>query len=144
MVVVAAVDASDSAPAVVREANELATQFGDELHVLHVMSQSEFVELETTSVDETGQPIEMDRVREVAADTASSAADSAGVEADRVVGRVGDASGEILDYADDTDARYIVVGGRKRSPAGKAIFGSVSQSTLLNADRPVVVIMASE
>lgn len=33
----------------------------------------------------------------------------------------------------------IVLGGRKRSPAGKAIFGSVTQAVIRESDRPVVV-----
>lgn len=45
----------------------------------------------------------------------------------------------ILRYAEEHDAASIVMGGRKRSPAGKALFGSVTQSVILNADRPVVV-----
>ncbi|WP_138005399.1 universal stress protein [Halalkalirubrum salinum] len=38
------------------------------------------------------------------------------------------------------NADMILVGGRKRSPAGKALFGSVTQDIILNADRPVTVI----
>ena len=51
----------------------------------------------------------------------------------------GDATEDILDEAEEFDVDAIVLGGRKRSPAGKAIFGSVTQSVILNTDRPVVV-----
>lgn len=50
-----------------------------------------------------------------------------------------DAVETILQHAEDVDADQIVLGGRKRSPAGKALFGSVTQSVILNTDRPVVV-----
>lgn len=45
----------------------------------------------------------------------------------------------ILSVAEEIDADSIAVSGRKRSPTGKAIFGSVTQSLLLSADRPVIV-----
>lgn len=144
MAILAAIDRGDQTTEVLEHAADLADAYGEELHALHVMTQSEFVELETTSVNDTGEPLEMSRVREVAADLASDAAEDAGLRSYKAVGRVGDTSQEILHYAADIDANYVVIGGKKRSPTGKAIFGSVTQSTLLNADRPVVVIMTSE
>lgn len=51
----------------------------------------------------------------------------------------GDIAEDILDEADDLDVDLIALGGRKQSPVGKVIFGSVTQSVLLGADRPVAV-----
>ncbi|KAB1196065.1 MULTISPECIES: universal stress protein [Haloferax] len=45
----------------------------------------------------------------------------------------------ILDLIDEVNADHIVMGGRKRSPAGKAIFGSVTQTVILESDVPVSV-----
>lgn len=56
----------------------------------------------------------------------------------------GDPAEAIIEAADEYDADLIVIGGRKRSPAGKALFGSVTQSVILNADRPVLVTGVTE
>lgn len=53
--------------------------------------------------------------------------------------RTGDPARTILDVAAEIGADMIVLGGRKRSPLGTLLFGSVSQSVLLDADRPVTV-----
>lgn len=45
----------------------------------------------------------------------------------------------ILRVADRLDVDAICVAGRKRSPTGKALFGSVSQEVILNTERPVLI-----
>lgn len=56
----------------------------------------------------------------------------------------GEVAADILDDAEELDVDDIVLGGRKRSPAGKILFGSVTQEVLLNTDRPVTVTTAQE
>lgn len=53
--------------------------------------------------------------------------------------RSGDPPEEILEVADDIAADMILLGGRKRSPLGSLIFGSVCQAVILDARRPVTV-----
>lgn len=50
----------------------------------------------------------------------------------------GDAPTEIQQTAEELDVDAICVGGRRRTPAGKALFGSVSQAVLLNAEIPIL------
>ncbi|WP_158057299.1 universal stress protein [Halorussus halophilus] len=64
--------------------------------------------------------------------------EEAGIET-KLEEQSGEPAASILQLAESTDADCICVGGRRRSPAGKAIFGSVSQSVILQADRPVLV-----
>lgn len=56
----------------------------------------------------------------------------------------GEVAQDIIDQAEALDVDLIVLGGRKRSPAGKILFGSVTQEVLLNTDRPVTVTTATE
>lgn len=51
----------------------------------------------------------------------------------------GEPAETILHVAEETDANAIVMSARKRSPTGKVLFGSVTQSVLLSANRPVIV-----
>lgn len=62
----------------------------------------------------------------------------AGVSVDQL-SLIGDPAAEILGAADDIAADSIVLGGRKRSPLGSLLFGSVTQEVVLDADRPVTV-----
>ncbi|WP_435152924.1 universal stress protein [Haladaptatus sp. DFWS20] len=69
---------------------------------------------------------------------AQEALEDVGIETD-VVETSGSPADTILDIAEERDVDCICVGGRKRSPAGKALFGSVAQSVILTAKRPVLV-----
>lgn len=53
--------------------------------------------------------------------------------------RTGDPAEMILEVAKEIAADQIVLGGRKRSPLGTLLFGSVTQAVILDADRPVMV-----
>jgi nucleotide-binding universal stress UspA family protein len=138
MVIVAAVDRSEEASRVAAEAATLAEAFDDSLHIVHVISRSEFTELGRTQ-SEGGQTPDLDEIRETAAEFANKAAESIGVPYE-TFGLIGTAAEEINKYADNNDARYVVIGGRARSPAGKALFGSVSQDVLLNSTQPVLTV----
>lgn len=137
MVIVAAVDRSERATAVVREAATLGEAFDEPVEVVHVLTREEFVSLERTTVSETGEAVPVEGVVDVAESIAGDAIDEANVAAN-AVGLMGDPADEVVEYAHDRDARYVVVAGRKRSPVGKALFGSVAQSIMLSAACPVV------
>lgn len=169
MVILAAVSGERHQDRVVEVGYDLATAYGDDLAVLHVMDEEQFDELRgrdevstpiaVPGVDEERGPVYIPAGRNLSdynlEDATADAEDVAReciegtLTSDRqatvtVHGRVGDPATEIVNEADRIDARYVVVGGRKRSPAGKAIFGSVAQSTILNADRPTVTITSTE
>lgn len=163
MVLVAAVDGERSPDEVVTVGDDLAAAYDDELVVVHVMTQEHYDALhdrrtgdatQLTS-DRAGLPVLaygsasgsdgyfVDHAEKDAATVASKVVEeTVGLKGHvRFVGRVGIPTEEIVDVADELDARYVVIGGRKRSPVGKAVFGSVTQSVLLTADRPVVTVM---
>ncbi|RQG94217.1 universal stress protein [Natrarchaeobius chitinivorans] len=51
----------------------------------------------------------------------------------------GDPAEQIIAFARENEMDAICLAGRKRSPAGKALFGSVTQEVILNTDLPVLI-----
>jgi len=65
----------------------------------------------------------------------------AGTEIDYTIrGAVGDPGEAMVDLAATCEADIVVVGGRERSPTGKALFGSVAQSIMLEAPCPTLYV----
>lgn len=137
MTIVAAVDAEDRPDQVVNVGWELADAFGEELVVLHVVSQAEF---ERRRAD---REYFVDQAARDAAKSAGWVVGGTLEDGESVSreGRVGEPAEEIRQFAEEKDARFVVIGGRRRTPVGKAVFGSVTQSVLLNAGCPVVTVM---
>ena len=141
----AVVDAEESTKALVREAGELAAAVGAELVLLHVTSSDEY-----ESKRKTMEDIPDVRARysaKQALDGAEQFADDIGREvlegidvSYQSVGAVGDEQTRILEIADEYDCDHLFIAGEKRSPTGKALFGDLTQSIILNFDGPVTVV----
>jgi nucleotide-binding universal stress UspA family protein len=55
-------------------------------------------------------------------------------------GLIDDTEGAVVRLAKQVDADHVFVGGRRRSPTGKAVFGSQAQEIMLNAPCPVTYV----
>ncbi|WP_436928994.1 universal stress protein [Halosimplex halobium] len=94
-----------------------------------------FDELET----DVGGTVPMSRFEDPPETEATVAETLDGYEVETVF-REGDPATEVVEHATGSETDLVVVASRNRSPAGKAIFGSKTQSVLLDADVPVLVV----
>lgn len=169
MSILAAVDGERLPSETVTVAHDLARDLGDELCVVHVMSDDTFDSIRDTDEGTFGLPPALIGSelpsREAEASGSSSAsreepynAEDGQRDAEHIArtvvdetletwsditfrGHVGDPTKQILDEASRIDARFLVIGGRRRTPVGKAVFGSTTQSILLSAELPVITVM---
>lgn len=167
MTILAAINGENVPSQTLVEGQELAAKLDEELIALHVMPQETFDEFRSDSntkrsipfapgvsygeLDKPTRQLDRDNYTiedgerdsaELVEDVARATLDD--LDAVEFEGRVGDIEREVLEEAKRRDVRYIVIGGRKRSSVGKAVFGSATQSILLDADRPVLVVMRQE
>ena len=77
--------------------------------------------------------------RHVTTRTVAQSLDAVDVEY-TIRGSVGDRGETIVELAKEVDADRIIVGGRRRSPTGKAVFGSTAQEVMLSAPCPVTFV----
>lgn len=142
----AVVSGDERTKELVREAGELAAGVDAELVLLHVTDEEEFAErsaaLASVPDFDTSYTVEnaRDGAREYAKDVARDVLDDLDVEYE-AVGALGEEAEEILDVAEDRDCDHVFLTGRRRSPTGKALFGDVAQTVILNFEGAVTILM---
>mgnify|MGYP006280104549 CR=1 FL=1 len=97
-----------------------------------------FTEESEAEVEDHDSASEIDAVRR-----AEETLEDAGIDV-TIVEDSGDTEADILEHAATHDVDTTVLGGRKRSPVGNPLVGSISQGVLLNTDRPVVITGSKE
>ncbi|MFD1570753.1 universal stress protein [Halorubrum laminariae] len=125
-----------------REAVSVAEPADAEVVLTHVFDDAEFKRVRAKlGVNEDSEGSTPDAVAERHTTTRAlaKALSEAGVRYS-VRGAVGDLAAEVTETAGRVGADRVVVGGRQRSPTGKAVFGSVAQDILLSAPCPVTFV----
>ena len=112
----------------------------------HVFTKSEYDDVLTRlEFDRAVEEVEPDDVarRHATVHDLQETFDEHGVDYE-TRGAVGEHGPTIVDLARDVDADRVVVGGRRRSPTGKAVFGSTAQEVLLSAPCPVTFVRSDD
>jgi nucleotide-binding universal stress UspA family protein len=120
---------------------DIAGPTGADVVLLHAFTQEEFDEdVESLDYEFSGSPgaddvaRRLSVVRDVVAELRAA---DVGV---RVRGEIGDHAESVVEAAGSTGADLLVIGGRRRSPTGKVVFGSTAQEVLLQAPCPVTFV----
>lgn len=122
-------------------ANQYVTGTDTEIIICRFIDRNDYQE-EVQQKNNPGEQIDsIDMKEEEAKEEAIEVAESffSDETSYAVYGLVGAIPDDILQFADEQDCEHIFVTGRKRSPTGKAVFGDVAQSLILNFEGPVTV-----
>jgi len=147
MTILTAVGEGDHSQAVVPTAYDLAEAYDEDLLAIHVIPQEDFDDHKQAlnSIPDFNQ-ISINQKEQSGAEIARKVINESLDEYDRnrveSRGRVGNPADKILAEADHVEPRFIVLGSKRRTPVGKAIFGSTTQQVLLEAEHPVVTTVS--
>lgn len=109
--------------------------------LLHVFTESAFQDGVVSAGYDEADPPPPDTLasRLQSIDHISATLREHGVE-HRIRGEVGDETEAIIGAVEATDTDLVLVGGRRRSATGKAVFGSTAHRVLMNAPCPVLFV----
>ncbi|MFC4407749.1 universal stress protein [Haloarchaeobius iranensis] len=131
----------DRVDALAETVTDIAGPAGATVVLAHVFGDDEYADVrEKLDIAPTAEVTADDvaerysTVREI-----RSTLDEAGLDV-VVRGGVGDYGERVVELAEEESADLVVVGGRSRSPTGKAVFGSTAQSVMLSAPCPVTLV----
>lgn len=135
---------TEATKALIEAAGKLAAGVDANVYLLHVTTESEFADRQTSleTIPQMDVSYGVDQAEDGAKQFATDLGDE--VLGDEVpftaIGKVGDAKTIVLEVAEEYDCDHIFVHGDSRTPAGKAVFGDLAQSLILNFDGPVTTI----
>ena len=121
---------------------DVAGPSGARVVLAHVFTEDEYDKvLDQLDFDRTGSEVSVDEVtnRHATIREIGKLLDGAAVEYE-TRGAVGEHGETIVNLAKDVNADRVIVGGRRRSPTGKAVFGSVAQEVMLSSPCPVTFV----
>jgi nucleotide-binding universal stress UspA family protein len=135
---------ADRVTRLAEEATDIAGPAGATVVITHVFTRDEFesrvdalgFDREASEVAPDDVAVRYSPVRELAAKL-----EAAGVDYE-VHGAIGHYGEKVVAVAEELESDLVLVGGRKRSPTGKAVFGSVAQEIMLSAPCPVTFVRA--
>lgn len=124
-----------------RTTRDIAGPAGATVTLAHVFTEEEYQDIKDNIGLEDAGNVTTDAVarRHATIRDLQNRLDEADVDYE-VRGRVGEHGDSIVALAEEVGADLAVVGGRKRSPTGKAVFGSTAQTVLLSAPCPVTFV----
>lgn len=129
-------DGSDAVQRAIDEAIALAGLSDATLHALSVVDIDDYAlvpDAEVVTIEET-----LEAAADRAVDDVRERGEAADLEV-RTAVRRGTPHEEILEYAADRDVDLIVMGTHGRSNLDRVLLGSVTETVVRNADRPVLV-----
>jgi nucleotide-binding universal stress UspA family protein len=138
MTVLAAVDGEREYDRVIKIGKELAAAYDESLVVVHVMPDEEFARRQADRPEYYLSTAQED-ARGTARGVVRGSLD--GLEDVELSGEVGDIVNTVVRKIGYLEARYLVVGGKRRSPVGKAVFGDLTQDLMLESTCPVVTVL---
>lgn len=137
-ILIAVENSRDRMVSVIEHAAEIADALSARVTLFHVYEDGEFEEVLDLHNLDSGDPSEMAKDNAMVEEAAEILRD-AGVRF-TVEASTGNPNEEIVAFVAANEIEHVFLGGRDRSPAGKAILGSVSQTVILNTDVPCTVV----
>jgi nucleotide-binding universal stress UspA family protein len=117
----------------------MAEKYGAELHIVSVAKGDNILEKSTPYIEVSDPERPAESRAQKATEDVAEKAEEAGIKYTTAILH-GSPSDALDAYIEDQGIDFVVMGGRKQSPTGKMLFGSVTQSLILHNDVPITVL----